>query len=141
MLYTALQQGTVDGQENPIASISSSAFDEVQKYMCMDGHTYAAESILMNLSFYNGLTSEQQAWVDDAARYASDYQREAVTAMETEMLEKIKANGVTVCEDPDIASFQEATAELYLKDDVTALVDPALTEAVRAAVAEYQAKQ
>ena len=38
-LYTALQQGTVDGQENPIASISSSAFDEVQKYMVLDGHT------------------------------------------------------------------------------------------------------
>lgn len=140
-LYTALQQGTVDGQENPIASISSSAFDEVQKYMCMDGHTYAAESILMNLAFYNGLTAEQQGWVDEAARYASDYQRETVTAMEAEMLEKIKANGVIVCEDPDIASFQEATADLYLQDAVTALVDPALTEAVRAAVAEYQAKQ
>ena len=139
-LYTALQQGTVDGQENPIASISSSAFDEVQKYMCMDGHTYAAGSFLMNLNFYNGLTAEQQGWVDEAVAYARDYQREAVTAMEAEMLEGIKANGVIVCENPDVASFQEATADLYKKDSVTALVDPALTEAVRAAVAEFQAK-
>ena len=139
-LYTALQQGTVDGQENPIASISSSAFDEVQKYMCMDGHTYAAESILMNLDFYNKLTAEQQGWVDEAAAYARDHQRATVTSMEAEMLEKIKANGVTVCENPDIQSFKDATADLYKMESVTALVDPALTEAVRAAVAEYQAK-
>ena len=139
-LYTALQQKTVDGQENPIASISSSAFDEVQKYMCMDGHTYAAESMIMNLAFYNGLTEEQRGWVDEAAAYARDYQRQTVSDMEAEMLESIKANGVTVCENPDIQSFKDATADLYKQDAVTALVDPALTEAVRAAVAEYKAK-
>lgn len=69
-LYTALQQGTVDGQENPIASISSSAFDEVQKYMCLDGHTYAPESMIMNLDFYNRLTDEERAWIDEASVYA-----------------------------------------------------------------------
>lgn len=139
-LYTALQQGTVDGQENPIASISSSAFDEVQKYMCMDGHTYAAESILMNLAFYNGLTEEQQTWVDEAAVYARDYQRETVTSMEAEMLESIKSKGVVVCEDPDIQSFKDATADLYMKEEVVALVAPELTEAVRAAVEEFKAQ-
>lgn len=139
-LYTALQQKMVDGQENPIASISSSAFDEVQKYMCMDGHTYAAESMIMNLKFYNGLTEEQRGWVDEAAIYARDYQREAVTSMEDEMLASIKANGVIVCENPDLQSFKDATADLYKTEAVSALVDPALTEAVRAAVAEYQAK-
>ena len=139
-LYTALQQKTVDGQENPIASISSSAFDEVQKYMCLDGHTYAAESMIMNLAFYNGLTEEQRGWVDQAAVYARDYQRKAVSDMEADMLESIKANGVIVCENPDIQSFKDATADLYKQDAITALVDPALTEAVRAAVAEYQGK-
>ena len=136
-LYTALQQGMVDGQENPIASISSSAFDEVQKYMCMDGHTYAAESILINLNLYNSMTAEQQAWVDEAAAYAVDSQRALVDSMEAEMLESIKAKGVNVCEDPDLASFQAATANLYLRDDVKALVKPELVEAVRAAVAEF----
>lgn len=139
-LYTALQQGTVDGQENPIASISSSAFDEVQKYMCMDGHTYAAESMIMNLNFYNNLTDEQKAWIDEASAYATAEQRKAVDAMETDMLESIKANGVIVSENPDIASFQEATADLYLKPEVTALVDPSLVEGVRAAVAEFNSK-
>ena len=60
--------------------------------------------------------------------------------METDMLESIKANGVIVSENPDIASFQEATADLYLKPEVTALVDPSLVEGVRAAVAEFNSK-
>ena len=135
-LYTALQQGTVDGQENPITSIATSAFDEVQKYMCMDNHTYGAESIIMNLNLYNGLTAEQQGWVDEASAYARDYQRETVSSMEAEYLQQIKDSGVIVCEDPDIQSFKDATADLYTRDDVAALVDPTLTEAVMAAVKE-----
>lgn len=138
-LYTALQQGTVDGQENPIASISSSAFDEVQKFMCMDGHTYAAQSLLVNLGFYNGLSDEEKQWMAEAAAYAVEMQRKTVDSMEAEMLESIKAHGVTVCETPDIKSFQDATADLYKKDSVTALVKPELVEAVRAKVAEFKA--
>lgn len=59
--------------ENPIASISSSAFDEVQKYMVLDGHTYAPESMIMNLDFYNKLTDEDRAWIDEAAEYRKRY--------------------------------------------------------------------
>ncbi|MDO4269141.1 MAG: TRAP transporter substrate-binding protein DctP, partial [Eubacteriales bacterium] len=137
-LYTALQQGTVDGQENPIASISSSAFDEVQKYMCLDGHTYGPESMIMNLNFYNQLTDEEKAWVDEAAEYARDTQRQAVTDMEEGMLEAIEAKGVKVCHDPDLDSFQQATADLYLDPAVTAMVPPELTDGVKAAVEEYR---
>ena len=136
--YTALQQGTVDGQENPIASISSSAFDEVQKYMVLDGHTYAPESMIMNLDFYNKLTDEDRAWIDEAAEYAKDTQRQEVTDMEEEMLASIEANGVKVCKDPDLQSFQDATASLYQEPAVTALVPPELTEKVKQAVEEYR---
>ena len=137
-LYTALQQGTVDGQENPIASISSSTFDEVQKYMVLDGHTYAPESMIMNLDFYNKLTDEERAWIDEAAEYAKDTQRQEVTDMEEEMLASIEANGVKVCKDPDLQSFQDATASLYQEPAVTALVPPELTEKVKQAVEEYR---
>ena len=126
-LYTALQQGTVDGQENPIASISSSAFDEVQKYMCLDGHTYAPESMIMNLNFYNRLTDEERAWVDEATVYARDTQRQMVTDMEEDMLASIESKGVKICYEPDLASFRDATAELYEDPAVTALVPPELT--------------
>lgn len=139
-LYTALQQGTVDGEENPITSIATSAFDEVQKYMCLDNHTYGAESIIMNLKLYNSLTPEQQGWVDKASAYARDYQRKKVSSMEAEYLQQIKDSGVIVCEHPDIQSFKDATADLYTRDDVAALVDPSLTEAVMAAVQESHNK-
>lgn len=135
-LYTALQQGTVDGQENPIASIATSAFDEVQKYMVLDGHTYGAESIIMNLAFYDSLSDEAKGWVDEAAAYASASQRAAVDELEGQYLEQIKSNGVTVSE-PDIDSFKAAVDGMYLKDAVKALVPPALVEKVMAAVAEF----
>ena len=134
-LYTALQQGMVDGQENPIASIASSKFYEVQKYMCLDGHTYGAESILMSLDYYNALPAEYQTAVDEAASYASEKQREQVSANEAEQLQQIKDSGTIVCEDPDIASFQEATADLYMRPEVQEIVTPELTEMVREAAA------
>ena len=138
-LYTALSQGMVDGQENPIPSIASSKFYEVQKYMCLDGHTYGAESILINLDYYNTLPAEIQTAIDEAAAYAGEQQRAAVSANEAAQLQQIKDAGVIVCEDPDITSFQEATAELYLRPEVQAIVSPELTEMVRSA-AEAAAK-
>ena len=138
-LYTALSQGMVDGQENPIPSIASSKFYEVQKYMCLDGHTYGAESILINLDYYNNLPAEIQTAIDEAAAYAGEQQRAAVSANEAAQLQQIKDAGVIVCEDPDITSFQEATAELYLRPEVQAIVSPELTEMVRSA-AEAAAK-
>lgn len=140
-LYTALSQGMVDGQENPIASIASSKFYEVQKYMCLDGHTYGAESIIMNLDFYNKLPAEYQTAVDEAAAYASEQQRAAVDANEAAQLQQIKDAGVTVCEDPDIASFQAATADLYKLPQVQEIVPTELTEMVRSAAQAAEAKQ
>ena len=84
----------------------------------MDGHTYGAESIIMNLDLYNGMTPEQQAWVDEAAAYARDTQRAAVDAVEAEYLQQIKDGGTIVCEDPDIQSFKDATADMYKLPEV-----------------------
>jgi len=134
-LYTALQQKMVDGQENPITSIAASGFDEVQKYMVLDGHTYAAESIIMNLSFYNNLTDEQKVWVEEAVAYAIPAQRAAVDSMEEGYLEQIRGNGVTVSE-PDLDSFKAATADLYKRPEVTALVSPELVEMIMTKLAE-----
>jgi len=139
-LYTALSQGMVDGQENPIASIASSKFYEVQKYMCLDGHTYGAESIIMNLDFFNKLPAEYQSAVEEASAYASEQQRAAVDANEAAQLQQIKDAGVTVCEDPDIASFQAATADLYKLPQVQEIVPTELTEMVRSAAEAAEAK-
>lgn len=136
-LYTALQQGTVDGQENPIVSIASSGFDEVQKYMVLDGHTYGAESVIMNLGFYDKQTDEVKGWIDEAVQYAIDEQRTAVDSMEAEYMEQIKNSGVKVSE-PDIDSFKEATKDFYKRDEIKELVNPELVELVMQKLDEHK---
>jgi tripartite ATP-independent transporter DctP family solute receptor len=128
-LYTALQQGMVDGQENPITSIATSKFNEVQKYLTLDGHTYAAESIIMNKDYYDGLSDEVKGYIDAAVAVAIPGQREAVSAKEEEYLQQLKDSGMVVTE-ADLDSFVKATEGLYKLDEVKKLVDSSLVELI-----------
>jgi len=128
-LYTALQQGMVDGQENPIASIYTSKFNEVQKYLTLDGHTYAAISMIMNLDFYNGLPEDLQTAISEAAKTAVPRQRVAIGEKEEQYLQELKDAGMIVTE-PDKASFVEVTNGLYKLEEVQKIVNPAFVEKV-----------
>jgi len=128
-LYTALQQGMVDGQENPIASIATSKFNEVQKYLTLDGHTYAAVSMVMNKSFYDGLSEELKSAIDQAAKNSIPRQRKAIDDKEQAYLKQLEDSGMVIT-DPDKKSFVEATKDLYTKEEVKKLVDPNLVELV-----------
>ncbi len=134
-LYTALQQGMVDGQENPIASIASSKFYEVQKYMSLDGHTYAAGSALINKRFYDSLPAQYQKAIDEAAVYARDAQRADINGKETKMMAEMKAAGLQV-DEVDITSFKKATENLYKEPAVAKLVKPELVELVKTSIRE-----
>lgn len=134
-LYTALQQGMVDGQENPVASIASSKFNEVQKYMSLDGHTYAAGSAIINKQFYDALPPEYRKAVDEAALYARDAQRADINGKEAKMLADMKAAGLQV-DEVDIESFKKATANLYKEPAVAKLVKPELVELVKKTIKE-----
>jgi len=130
-LYTALQQGMVDGQENPVGTIYSSRFYEVQNFLTLNGHTYGAQSVLLNRDIYNSMTDEQKAWIHEAAAFTTENARRTVSAQVDRQLEYIRQH-MTVTEDPDIQSFIDATAELHLREDVRALVNPELVERVLA---------
>ncbi|NMW84355.1 DctP family TRAP transporter solute-binding subunit [Peptoniphilus sp. AGMB00490] len=129
-LYTALQQGMVDGQENPIATIATQKFYEVQKYLSLDGHTYAAVSMVMNKDFFDKLTPEQQEIVQSAANKAAKEQRKVVAEHEAEYLKDLKDNGMIITE-VDKDSFVEATKDIYKKPDVEKLVSPEFVDEVR----------
>lgn len=129
-LYTALQQGMVDGQENPIASIATSKFDEVQEFLTLDGHTYAAVSMIMNNDFYNNAPEDLKEAIDEAAKAAVPRQREMIQEQEAAYLQEIKDAGMVVTE-PDRDTFIEATKDLYKLPEVKELVDPELVELVR----------
>lgn len=112
-LYSALQQKVVDGQENPIATIYSMKYYEVQKYLTLDGHTYEAAAIIANPKWFSSLSEEHQKIIKDAARDAATYQREKLFEMDQERLDFIRKAGVEIVENPDKEAFAQATADLY----------------------------
>lgn len=108
-LYVALQQGVVDGQENPLMNIDSSKLYEVQKYISMTGHKYESTPLLMSKTVWDGLSSEDQTAIQEAAKEASVYNRELSQKADAELRPKLEAAGVQFNE-VDKAPFIEATA-------------------------------
>lgn len=96
-VYTALQQKTVDAQENPVALIYASKFQEVQEYLSLTGHTYSFNIVVMNKDFYDSLPSEIQTLVKDGAKkFLVDKQRQLEAADDNASIEKLKQAGMIV---------------------------------------------
>jgi len=76
-IYTACQTGVVDGQENPIWNIAANKWNEVQKYLTLDGHTWSENFVMMNSNFYNSLSPEYQHIIQIAAFHAQNADRAA----------------------------------------------------------------
>jgi C4-dicarboxylate-binding protein DctP len=89
-LFTALQQKTVDGQENPINLIYASKFHEVQKYLTLTGHVYGTACFFVNNDFFNKLPEDLQKIVQEAADKAKDYQRQLCTQQDDEYLVELE---------------------------------------------------
>ena len=109
--YTALQQNTVEGQENPLPAIDAASVQEVQPYCSMWDAIYDCLFFCINQDIYDGLTPEQQEVVDKAGRMAVEYERYINRSGDEEIMDRwAKKNGVTITqkEDMDIDSFKEA---------------------------------
>jgi len=88
-LYLALQQGTVDGQENPLLTIKNRSLNEVQKYLSLSGHVYTPITFVMNGAKYDSLTPEQQAMVKEAALEAAKHTRQLGTEADATLLTEL----------------------------------------------------
>ena len=111
---TALQQGTVEGQENPINVIwSYKMWEYNQKFCVLDRHSYSTAIITMSLDLFNSLDEATQQIFLDAAQEAAEYERAWVADKEAGQLQEIKDNGIEVVEDPDVNSFREAVQVVY----------------------------
>lgn len=109
--YTALQQNTVEGQENPLPAIDAASVQEVQKYCSMWDAIYDCLFFCMNQDLYNSLTPEQQAVVDEAGQKAVEYERYINRAGDEEITSRWAGeNGVTITkkEEMDLDSFKNA---------------------------------
>ena len=92
-LFTALQQKTVDGQENPTALIYNNALYEAQKYMSVSEHVFTAVALNIASDFYNSLPEDYQAAIKEAAENTMEYQRELITEENESLLSEIEAAG------------------------------------------------
>lgn len=95
-VYSALQQGVIDGQENPIALIDSQRFYEVQKHVSLTSHVFTTYIPVISQSFFNGLSSKNQALLLDSMEKAEAYQQDLVNSEQAAQLEKIKKSGTQV---------------------------------------------
>ena len=105
-IYTELEQGTIDGQENPLWVAWTYKLYEVQKYLSLTGHVYSAHAVLANLDWFNGLDAGTRKLLADAARGAARYERDWNRSNEAGFLAKLKKAGMIVDEHPDIDSFR-----------------------------------
>ncbi|MGM0982043.1 MAG: TRAP transporter substrate-binding protein [Pseudomonadota bacterium] len=112
-LFTALQQGTVDGQENPITVIVATNFWEVQDHLSLTGHVYSPAAILGSPILLDGLSEEEREWFNQAAQASAEATREEVSRLEEEGVALLREKGMTVKTDVDPAPFQEAVEPAY----------------------------
>jgi TRAP-type transport system periplasmic protein len=112
-LFTALQQGTVDGQENPIPVILSAKFAQVQKYLSLTGHVYSPAIILMTPKLWNQLSDADKKVFTSAAVTAAAAQRKRVNDDEASGIAQLKKDGMQIIEKPDGDSFRKAVAPAY----------------------------
>jgi len=97
-LYAALEQGAVDGQENPVATIKGAKLFEVQKYMTLTNHQYNPQSVVISKKFWDSLSGGDRKILQDAATESAGYQRTQSRAQLQAGLEDLKKGGMQVSE-------------------------------------------
>jgi len=111
-LYSAMQSGTVDGQENPSAHIYTQRYYEVQKYASLTAHAYAPEPVLISMAKWKSLPAAVQKAILDSAAEAIAWQRELSAKSDQELWDKIKATGKMKVTEVNRKPFQDATAKV-----------------------------
>ncbi len=112
-LFTALQQGTVDGEENPIPVILSAKFAQVQKYLSLTAHVYSPAMILVSPALWNKLSDADKKAFTEAGKAASAAQRKKVNDDEASGIEELRKAGMQVVMNPDGNAFRRAMTPVW----------------------------
>ncbi len=130
-VLTSLQQGTIDGQENPIPVLTANKMWEIQKHVSLTGHVYSPAVVVMSKIHWDGLGEEQQGWFVEAGKAAAAAARATVTANEESGVELLRENGMEVVTDIDKAAFAAAVQPAY--DEFAEQYGAELIEQIRSA--------
>lgn len=112
-LFTALQQGTVDGQENPIPVILSSKFSQVQKHLSLTGHVYSPAALILSPAVWNKLSAADKQVFLEAGKKAAAAQRKKVNDDENTGIAQLEKDGMQVVKQVNGESFRKAVAPAY----------------------------
>ena len=131
-LYTSLQQGIVEGQDNGIFLSHSAKYYEVQDYYTLTNHIYAPAAFLINESFYQGLTDKHKEIIEKATTDARDYQRQLNADLRDERLQEMKDAGLQVTElsAEALEEFRTSAKEVY--EDMKDVIDYDLLQEILA---------
>lgn len=130
-VYTALQQGTVEGQENPLGLISANSFMDVQDYLVLSEHNYTPMPTFINLELYNNLTDNQRAIMEYVSEYVEQWERERNIEFNEQILADFEADGVNIVEldDATKTAFSDAIDAAGVYDEIrAAMANPELMD-------------
>lgn len=132
-LYTALQNGTVDGQENTLDNIYSRGFYEVQDYLTISKHGYLGYVVLISEDFYQSLPADLQQIIEEVVAEVTEWQWELAASEENEYLENLRNSGIHITEltPEQEQAFIEATAIVYDEFEENVPGGKELLEAIR----------
>jgi TRAP-type C4-dicarboxylate transport system substrate-binding protein len=111
-LFTALQTGVMDGQENPFTQIYSAKLQEVQKYLSLSGHVYTPGYLVVGMKRFDGLPADVRKVLEDTAKETQAYVYEVAAKDDADLLGKLKAEGMQVNE-VDQNAFVAASKGIY----------------------------
>jgi tripartite ATP-independent transporter DctP family solute receptor len=136
-VYSALEQGAIDGQENPISVIAANKFWEVQKFVGLTNHQYNPQSVIFSKKVWDTLSAADKKIIEDSATEAAVIQREAARAAVAANLELLKKNGMTVTQfsPAEVAKLRDKMKPVIEKH--SALVGPIVAE-VQAQLAQLR---
>jgi len=120
-LYSALEQGAVDGQENPVATIKGAKLYEVQKYMTLTNHQYNPQSVVVSKKFWDSLAPADRKVLQEAATESAAYQRTQSRAQLQAGMEDLRKGGMQITELPpaEIAKLREKMKPVIAKHSAT----------------------
>jgi C4-dicarboxylate-binding protein DctP len=111
-VYMSLQQGVIDGQENPLTTIKSSAFYEVQENLVLSGHVVAAVGYIINEETWQSMPEDLQAIIMEEALKSSEELSQTIADQEADLVKEMEEMGMNIVE-PDREAFKESCSSIY----------------------------
>ena len=118
-VYTGLQTGAIDGQDNPLPNVENMKFYEVMDQIVLTSHLVGYDLLVISKAAWDGMTPEQQEAVQAAANVAMDFSQERHLEQEAELVERFKSAGLKVYA-PDVEAFRAHVQQQYLESDLAA---------------------